>query len=249
MTKPRIGVARLVFAVPSFTGFVLIALVSRTYAITPDNPGPASIQLTIDSGQNVKAISPWIYGTNFGWVSNAKFNRSGGNRLTGYNWENNASNAGSDWYHHSDFGMASGPNDPPGSAVRGMIQSAAANGQAVLVTVPMAGYVAADGNGTVDETEIAPSPRWKQVVPKKSTIYPGSPLSTNPNKTDGYVFTDEFVNWAENFKNPSQPVFYCLDRTTLSTVPTSRSGKRTLAAPNQAAAAEASQQTPRNHRL
>ena len=84
--------------------------------------------------------------------------------MTGYNWENNASNAGSDWYHHSDFGMASGPNDPPGTAFRGMIQSAAANGQAVLVTVPMAGYVAADGNGTVDETEIAPSPRWKQVV-------------------------------------------------------------------------------------
>ena len=128
----------------------------------------------------MKAISPWIYGTNFDSVPNATFNRIGGNRLTGYNWENNASNAGSDWYHHSDFGMASGPNDPPGTAFRGMIQSAAANGQAVLVTVPMAGYVAADGNGTVDETEIAPSPRWKQVVPKKSTIYPGSSLSTNP---------------------------------------------------------------------
>ena len=46
-----------------------------------------------------------------------------------------------------------------------MIPTAAANG-AAIVTVPMAGYVAADGNGTVDETEIAPSPRWKQVVPK-----------------------------------------------------------------------------------
>jgi hypothetical protein len=75
----------------------------------------------------------------------------------------------------------------------------------------MAGYVAADGNGTVDETEIAPSPRWKQVVAKKSTIYPGSSLLTNPNKTDGYVFTDELAHWVEDFKTPSQPVFYSLD--------------------------------------
>lgn len=190
---------------------VLVISVSTTRAITPDNPGGGSIQLTINSGASIKAISPWIYGTNFSTVPNATFNRIGGNRLTGYNWENNASNAGSDWYHHSDFGMASGPNDPPGAAFRSTIQSAANNGQAVLVTVPMAGYVAADGNGTVDETEIAPSPRWKQVVPKKSTVYPGSSLSTNPNKTDGYVFTDELANWVENFKTPSQNVFYSLD--------------------------------------
>ncbi|HMP07036.1 MAG TPA: glycoside hydrolase family 44 protein [Lacipirellulaceae bacterium] len=81
----------------------------------------------------------------------------------------------------------------------------------MLVTVPMAGYVAADGNGTVLASEIAPSPRWKQVVPKKSTIYPGSSLSMTPDKTDGYVFTDELVHWVENFKSPNQPVFYSLD--------------------------------------
>jgi hypothetical protein len=197
--------------VSASTGVLIWAVgASIACAITPDNPG-GSIQFSINSSQNVKAISPWIYGTNFGSVDNAKFNRSGGNRLTGYNWENNASNAGSDWYHHSDFGMATGPNDPPGYAFRGMIQNAAADGNAVLVTVPVAGYVAADGNGTVDETEIAPSPRWKEVVPKKSTIYGGMPLSINPNKTDGYVFTDELVNWVEKFKSPSQPVFYSLD--------------------------------------
>jgi len=191
--------------------WILTALVVQAFAITPDYPGSAAIQVTINSGQNVKAISPWIYGTNFASVASATFNRIGGNRLTGYNWENNASNAGSDWYHHSDFGMASGANDPPGYAFRGAIQGAAANGNAVLVTVPMAGYVAADGNGTVDETEIAPSPRWKQVVPKKSSIYPGSSLSTNPNKADAYVFTDELAYWVENFKTPGQPVFYSLD--------------------------------------
>jgi hypothetical protein len=75
----------------------------------------------------------------------------------------------------------------------------------------MAGYVAADANGTVDETQIAPSSRWREVVAKKATIYPGSPLSTNPNKTDGYVFTDEFVHWAESAKQAGQPLWYSLD--------------------------------------
>ncbi len=197
-------------------GVVLItALASTARAITPDSPGGGAVQFTLNSGQNVKAISPWIYGTNFNEIPNATFNRIGGNRTTSYNWENNASNAGSDWYHHSDFGSG-GANDPPGNAFRGAIQSAAAQGQATLVTVPMAGYVAADGNGTVDETEIAPSPRWKQVVAKKSSVPAyadpiAHPLSTTPNKTDQYVFTDELAYWVEDFKTPTQPVFYSLD--------------------------------------
>jgi hypothetical protein len=181
-------------------------------AIDPDDPGPADVQFTINAGQNVKAISPWIYGSNSTNIANRTFDRSGGNRMTGYNWENNASNAGADWYHHSDYGLVNNnPNAPPASAVRSMITNAATNGRASLITIPMAGYVAADGNGTVDETEIAPSSRWKQVVPKKSTIYPGSPLSTTPDKSDGYVFTDEYVHWAEDFKDPDQPLWFSLD--------------------------------------
>ena len=56
----------------SAIGVILLSTVgvSTTCAITPDNPGGGSIQFTIDSGQSVKAISPWIYGTNFDAVSN-----------------------------------------------------------------------------------------------------------------------------------------------------------------------------------
>ena len=189
-----------------------VFLAADSHAITPDDPGPSDLRFTISAEQNLKPISPYIYGSNSGQITSRTFDRSGGNRMTGYNWENNASNAGADWYHHSDYGLVSNnANSPPGSAVRGMIQNANNAGRASLITIPMAGYVAADGNGTVDETEIAPSSRWKEVVPKKSTIYPGSPLSTNPNKSDGYVFTDEFVHWAEEFKNPNQPLWYSLD--------------------------------------
>jgi hypothetical protein len=198
--------ARILFVV------LTICHVSSVRAITPDNPGPADVQFTINGGQNVREISPWIYGSNSTNIVNRTFDRSGGNRMTGYNWENNASNAGSDWYHHSDFGLSNNnANAAPGFAVRGMIDNAAAAGRASLVTIPMAGYVAADGNGTVDETEVAPSPRWKQVVPKKTDQYPGASLSLTPNKNDGYVFTDEFVNWAEDYKDPNQPLWYSLD--------------------------------------
>ena len=172
----------------------------------------ADVNFSVNSTAGVHPISPYVYGSNSSSITNRTFDRSGGNRMTGYNWETNASNAGADWYHHSDYLLTNGQaNQPPGAAVSGMIQSAGANGRAAILTIPMAGYVSADANGTVDETEIAPSPRWKEVVAKKSTIYPGSALSTNPNKTDGYVFTDEFVNWAETTKQPGQPLFYSLD--------------------------------------
>jgi hypothetical protein len=199
------------------SAFLIVSWFAQTVAlpalaITPDNPGPAAIQFTADSGQNVKSISPYIYGSNSSAITNRTFDRAGGNRWTGYNWENNASNAGKDWYHHSDYLLSNNQaNQPPGAAVSRMIQSAAAAGRAALITVPMAGYVAADGNGTVDETQIAPSSRWKQVVAKKATIYPGSALSNNPDKNDGYVFTDEFVHWAETTKQAGQPLWYSLD--------------------------------------
>ena len=85
-----------------------------------------------------------------------------------------------------------------------MIQSAGSAGRAALITIPMAGYVSADASGTVDETQIAPSSRWREVVPKKSSIYPRSSLSLNPDKTDAYVFTDvvdadDFALWRSNF--------------------------------------------------
>ena len=87
--------------------FYLCAATCRCRAeIVPDDPGSAAIRFTINSGQVVNAISPYIYGSNSSQITNRTFDRSGGNRLTGYNWETNASNAGADWYHHSDYDLA-----------------------------------------------------------------------------------------------------------------------------------------------
>lgn len=196
--------------------FLVPSIASFAQTITPDDPGPGDVRLTIDSSLNQKAISPYIYGINSyaesSWNNPAKFDRNGGNRWTGYNWETNASNAGSDFFHFSDnFLVNFQANTPPGEAVRPSLVDAANNNRALLTTIPHAGYVSADTGGEVLVSETAPSARWHAVEAKKSTIYPGSSLSLTPNLNDGYVFTDEFVNWVEQTKQPGQEVFYALD--------------------------------------
>jgi hypothetical protein len=192
---------------------VLSAAPSR--AITPDNPGAADVRLTVNSlASAAKPISPYIYGMNFfagsSLTNPVTLDRLGGNRWTGYNWETNASNAGRDWYYQNDTHMGKG-TDPPGYAAIGSLNAAANNDRAVIVTVPISGYVAGDTNGPITRAQALDHSRFKEIVPNKATKYPGSSLSLTPNKTDGYVFTDEFVNWVEETRDPSTPVFYSLD--------------------------------------
>ena len=186
---------------------------SSAWAITPDDPGPAAVRFTINSGVNVKPISPYIYGKNFASTSvPVTIDRLGGNRWSGYNWETNASNAGRDWYYQNDWHMTGGnANRPPGYAVEGALNAAAANDRALIVTVPTNGYVAGDAAGPVTRAQALDHSRFKEIVPKKATKYPGAELSLAPDKNDAWVFTDEFVNWVEETRDPSVPVFFNLD--------------------------------------
>lgn len=64
---------------------------------------PAAVGISIDPAAGHAPISPYIYGTNQDIAGvNFTLRRSGGNRMTGYNRENNASNAGSDYLNQSD---------------------------------------------------------------------------------------------------------------------------------------------------
>ena len=75
----------------------------------------AQVQLSINGSQS-QAISSYIYGTNDPTVvPNATFVRLGGNRWTAYNWENNYSNAGSDYIFENDGFLSSSRS--PGAAV------------------------------------------------------------------------------------------------------------------------------------
>lgn len=183
--------------------------------ITPDDPGPSDVRVTIDSGRDVHAISPFIYGTNSpDWTRDAALYtiaRAGGNRLTAYNWENNASNAGTDYFNQNDAFL--GTSDTPGKAETDPIAEAHARGAAQIVTVPIAGYVAADKGpgGDVNQT-----PNYLQTRFKVSKSTKGAPFTATPDTSDPYVYQDEFVAFVEH-KFPEartdarRTVFYDLD--------------------------------------
>lgn len=145
----------------------------------------------------VTAISPFIYGAN-DWCNKSDIpftsSRSGGNRLTAYNWESNASNAGSDYLHNSDNYMvkdfSAADQKIPGQVVLDLQKVFGGRKQYTLATVPAAGFVAADMSGQVATGEVAPSARWKKITAEK----PGGNYSLTPDASDGEVYTDEFVN-------------------------------------------------------
>ena len=156
------------------------------------------VYYSINTDVNRNPISSYIYGTNFDWVENATMRKTGGNRITGYNWENNFSNAGKDWYHSNDREMVKhlpwGPQQlVPGRHLTDFQDAALAAGASTFITLQMAGYVSADDYGEVYDYETAPSYRWKQVVYDKGAPFCVPP--GNPDTTDGYVYIDECVNF------------------------------------------------------
>jgi len=166
----------------------------------------ADVTITIDPAKT-KLISPYIYGINFyNGVSGAPplltFDRAGGNRWTAYNWETNASNAGSDYFYQNDSYLSS--SNVPAEAVRSFVAGDQGAGLASLVTFQLQGYVSADESGPVAR----PFPnlsRFKQVIEKKSAK-DATPFTINPPTTDAYVYMDEFA-WALDQKFPGQGIF------------------------------------------
>ncbi len=190
--------------------------------ITPDVPPASTVTFTINSGQNSHPISRYIYGMNgVNWgqrPANLTLARSGGNRLTCYNWENNASHAGTDWLNENDWAMGL-PTDPVGNAATSMIDADRANNAGSLITVGCAGYVAADHGhyqgaypvGDVNQTSNYLSVRFRQNLAKK-----GSAFSATPNLADAFVYQDEFVSFIKgkypgSATDATKPIFYSLD--------------------------------------
>jgi len=205
----------------ALVGFGLVACGGGDTVVSPaagSGPVPApeqSVRFTVDSGAGRHPISPYIYGVNqadwTGRTRRLRLGRLGGNRFTAYNWETNASNAGSDFRHQNDDFLGGG--DTPGEAVRPYIAAAHAVGASVVVTVPMAGYVAADKSrpGDVNQTPDYLNVRFRESRPRK-----GRGLSYPPDPSDRTVYQDEFVAWLEAAfpyarQDTSRTLFYCLD--------------------------------------
>ena len=167
----------------------------------------ATINFTIDPTQNNSAIDVHSYGSNQDiGVTQIPYYRQGGNRMTGYNWENNSSNAGTDYGpNHEDWYLLStmspappqNGNQLPATVITQFIENNNAHGADSLITLPMAGYVSADGNCNCDVTVTgaadAAGTYWKQVVNVK-----GSAFTTMPVTTDTHVYIDESLNYLFN---------------------------------------------------
>ncbi len=167
--------------------------VNNQNIVEPDDPGVADITVLVDATEPEFAISPLIYGMNMGGPdalpkTGIPFWRIGGNRWTAYNWENNASNAGSDWYYQNDAYLGGGTT--PGEAAAARMRLALADGDAhVMVTLAMAGKVAADFDGPTDGGGAdADSARFRDACPEKPSAF-----AYPPDLTDGCVYQDEFA--------------------------------------------------------
>lgn len=174
-----------------------------------------TVTFTVDAAQNVRPISRYIYGINdpLTQQANLTFRRMGGNRWTAYNWVNNASNAGSDFHYQNDDYLGGG--DTPGGALIGAINNANANTAALLVTVPINGYVAADKNGGGDVRNSGKD--YLKTRFHQERAVKGSPFTLHPNPATTLVYQDEFVNWVK-VKYPysqtagsARPIWFSLD--------------------------------------
>jgi hypothetical protein len=176
---------------------------------------PARVHFHIDLEKNVQPISPFIYGVNQkleGALSHATLRRVGGNRYSAFNWVNNASNAGSDFHYQND-GFLGGGDEPGGALLEAMQNTAAANA-ALLLQIPMTGYVAADKNGAGDVRKSGARylhKRFRVEMPVKD-----KPFDLRPDPDSPIVYEDEFVNWVKSrcpwaLTDPRRPVFFSLD--------------------------------------
>lgn len=184
--------------------------------------GRTDVRFAIDV-EAAQPISPFIYGVNFyehddstmpRWPAGLTLSRFGGNRLTAYNWENNASNAGNDHQFQNDSYLGGG--DIPGEAARMRVAAAAAKGAGIIVTVPMIGHVAKDADGT--SVGAGPAALRARLARRFVVSRPrkGAPFAKVPDRSDGYVNQDEFVWWLSRefpgaFASATRPIFVSLD--------------------------------------
>jgi hypothetical protein len=162
-----------------------------------------TVTFDVNAAERERAISPLIYGMNLDkTLGPAQFAevmaqarpgmvRMGGNRWTAYNWENNDSNAGSDYEYQNDDYLSSSTS--PGAAVLPTVEAAEKAGIPVLLTIPIAGYVSADRDppGPVRNSGASYlKTRFKVDEPSAS-----GPVTAAPNETLPEVYQDQYVYW------------------------------------------------------
>lgn len=156
------------------------------------------INVNIDTSSGKRLISQAIYGVDDSLENEsikALALKQGGSRFSTYNWELNYSNWGSEMYQTSDRSLVEKNNEDeanvPAIPVNQVMQKAFEGSiPFVGITVPIGDYAAADDNGPILDSEIAPSPRWVSIKTNKYAA-----LSLMPDTSDDSVYLDEYVNY------------------------------------------------------
>jgi hypothetical protein len=144
---------------------------------------------------------------------NLTLSRSGGNRMTAYNWETNASNAGSDYFNENDSFLGGG-NTPNGAVAPGIVAARNA-GAGIVVTMPTIGHVSADkSSANQEDVNVTPNyinVRFHQSLPRKNAAF-----TLTPDTTDHFVYQDEYLNFLDKtypgaFASATNPIMVNLD--------------------------------------
>jgi Glycoside hydrolase family 44 len=185
----------------------LLACAASADAATDTAATRPAVTVTVNASSR-HPISPYVYGINIATTiadlpTALTLDRTGGNRWTAYNWETNASNAGSDWQFQNDNSL-SGSREP-GAAVSILVAADQKKAMASIVTVQMQGLVAGDVNGPVSVANPPDRKRFKNVVFEKKAVS-NDPFTVKPSLTDDSVYIDEFV-WALDQKFAGRNIF------------------------------------------
>jgi hypothetical protein len=114
-----------------------------------------TVALSVDATAGRKPISPLIYGVNgYGMAGGdaaymkslgVTLRRWGGNNVTRYNYKIDAGNTANDWYFEN-VRMSDAANPPADSGANRLIAQDKLSGVDTVMTVPMIGYVAKNGD-------------------------------------------------------------------------------------------------------
>jgi len=117
--------------------------------LTAGSTKAATIAVSIDPNADRRAVSPQIFGVNYGDAAQmtrlkVPVRRWGGNATTRYDWETDTNNSASDWFFTNYAGSANPANLPNGSAADVFVDEIRAAGGEALITVPLIGWTPID---------------------------------------------------------------------------------------------------------
>ena len=177
-----------------------------------------AISVAVDPALDRRAVSPFIYGVNFG--TSAEFaalpyplRRWGGNATTRYSWTQDARNSGADWYFIST--ASSHPNPallPNGSEADLFVAETRAAGAEAIVTLPLIGWSPKDRSktwgfsvgkyGAQDANECTGSGgAWWCAADAGNGVHAGVNLSGNdPHDTSVEIGPSYVGDWIDHLK-------------------------------------------------